>query len=56
MFPHVLVKMARIVLCQPLSNAINDNSSIDIFPDDAKLAMVLPLDKGTSTKNGISNF
>ena len=27
-----------------------------VFPDDAKIAMVSPLDKGTYNKNDISNF
>ena len=27
-----------------------------IFPDDAKISMVSPFDKGTSKKNDISNF
>ena len=43
-------------MCQPLSNAIINGLSKGIFPDDAKIAMVLPLDKGTSNKNDISNF
>ena len=42
-------------MCQPLSNAINNSLSKGIFPDDAKIAMVSPLDKGTK-KNDISNF
>ena len=51
-----LVEMAASVLCQPLSNAINDILLNGIFGDDAKVAMVLPLDKGPSKKNDISNF
>ena len=43
-------------MCQPLSNAIINGLSKGLFPDDAKIAMVLPLDKGTSNKNDISNF
>ena len=54
--PHKLVKIAARVLCQPLSNAIINGLSKGLFPDDAKIAMVLPLDKGTSNKNDISNF
>ena len=55
MIPLKLVKIAASVLCQPLSIAINNSLSKSIFPDDAKIAMVSPLDKGTK-KNDISNF
>ena len=51
-----LVEMAASVLCQPLSNAINDILPNGIFGDDAKVVMVLPLNKGPSKKNDISNF
>ena len=37
-------------------NVINNSLSKDIFLDDTKITMVLPLDKGTSYKNDISNF
>ena len=56
MIPLKLVKIAASVLCQPLSIAINNSLSKGIFPDDAKIAMVSPLDKGTSNENDISNF
>ena len=56
MIPPKLVKMAASVLCQPLSNAINNNLLNGIFPDDAKIAMVSRLDRGTSENNNISNF
>ena len=45
-----------MLLCQPLSNAINNSLSEGIFPGDAKIVMVSSLDKGTSNKNVISNF
>ena len=48
--------MAASVLCQPFSNAINDSLSNGIFPDDAKISMVLPLNKGTSKNNDIKVF
>ena len=44
MIPPKLIKIAASVLCQPLSNAINNSLSKDIFPDNAKIAMVSPLD------------
>ena len=56
MTPPKLVKIAINVSCQPLSNAINNSLSKGIFPDDAKIAIVLPLDKVTSNKNNISIF
>ena len=56
MVPPKLEKIAASVLCQSLSNAINNTLSKGIFADDVKIAMVLPLDKGTSKKNDISNF
>ena len=56
MIPPKIVKMAASVLCQPLSNAINNSLSNGIFPDDAKNVMVSPRDKSTSKKNDISHF
>ena len=34
----------------------NNSLSKGVFPDDAKIAMVSPLDKGTSNENDLSNF
>ena len=56
MIPLKLVRIAASVLRQPLSNAINNSLSKVISSDDAKIAMVLPLDKVTSKKSNISNF
>ena len=56
MIPSRLAKIAAILLYQPLSNAINNSLSKGIFPDDAKIVMVSPRDKGTSNKNDVSNF
>ena len=50
------MKIAANVLCQPLSNAVNNSLSKDIFTGDVKIAMVSPLEKGTSNKNDISNY
>ena len=47
-----LVKIAAYVLCIPLSKAIKNNLWQCVFPDDAKIAFVSPLDKDTSKKNG----
>ena len=54
--PPKLVKIAVHVLCSPLSKAINNSLLQGIFPDDTKIALVSPFDKGTSKKNKISNF
>ena len=56
MIPPKLVRIAASVLCQPLSNAINNSLSKDIFPDNTKIVMVSLLGKGTSYKNDIPNF
>ena len=39
-----------------LSIAINNSLKYGLFPDDAKIASVIPLDKVKSNKNEISNF
>ena len=49
MIPPKLARMATIVLCKSISNEIN-NISNGTFPNDAKIAMVSPLDKGISEK------
>ena len=54
-FDMIPPKLAS-VLCQPLANAINKSFLKGIFPEDAKMVMVLPLDKRTSNKNDVSDF
>lgn len=56
MIPPKLFQMAESVLFQRFSTAINNSSSKELFLDDAKIALVLPLDKRTFKKNDISNF
>ena len=56
MIPPKLVKTAASALCPPLLNAINNSLTNDIFPEDAEIAMVSPLDKSTSKKNDMPNF
>ena len=51
-----LAKIASSVLYQTLSNAINNNLPKGIFPDDARIALISLLEKGTSKENDISNF
>ena len=56
MIPTNSVKIAVHVLCSPLFKAIINSLLQGVFPNDAKIALVSPLDKGTSKKNEISNF
>ena len=51
-----MIKLAHDFLAKPLTKAINDSLSLSIFPDEAKTAVVVPIDKGTDKKNEISNF
>ena len=54
--PPKLVKLSAEVLSTPLSMAINNSLKHRVFPDDAKIASVIPLDKGKPNKNEISKF
>ena len=54
--PPKLVKLSTEVLSTPRSIAINNSLKYGVFPDDAKIASVIPLDKGKPSKNEISNF
>ena len=44
------------MLSQPLANAINNSVSKGVFPDNAKLASVSPINKQSNDKNKASNF
>ena len=48
--------MAAEPLSTPLSIAINNSFKYNIFPSNAKVACVKPLDKKTEDKHCISNF
>ena len=54
--PPKLVKLSAEILSTPLSIAINNNLKYGIFPDNAKIVSFVPLDKGKSNKNEISNY
>ena len=54
--PPTLIKIAAESLSTPLSIAINNSFKQNIFPDNAKVACVKPLDKKTENKHSISNF
>ena len=54
--PPKLVRLSTEILSTPLSTAINNSLKYGVFPGDAKIAPVIPLDKGKLNKNEISNF
>ena len=51
-----LVKSASNFLSKPLAAAINNSLASSKFPDIAKVATVMPIDKKTDDKYDISNF
>ena len=54
--PTKLVKLASDFLSTPLATAINNSLGSSNFPDIAKVATVIPIDKKTDDKYDISNF
>ena len=50
------MKLSAKILSTPLSIAINNSLKYGVFLGDAKIATVIPLDKGKPNKNEISNF
>ena len=54
--PPKLIKLSAKVLSKPLAIAINNSSNKGIFPDNAKIACVSPLDKHTDDKYSVTNF
>ena len=54
--PPKLAKLARKYLVKPLKEAINSGILRSVFPNNAKRAVVTPLDKGTKDKNSINNY
>ena len=54
--PIKLVKLASDFPSTPLVTAINDSLASSKFPDIAKVATVIPIDKKTDDKYDISNF
>ena len=49
-------KLASDILAEPLSIAINNSIRTSTFPNNAKIATVVPIDKKTDDKYVISNF
>ena len=54
--PTKLVKLASDFLAEPLSIAINNSISTSTFPNNAKIASLVPIEKKTDDKYVISNF
>ena len=54
--PPKLVKIAVDFVAPILTKSINTSIKTNIFPEKAKTATVIPLDKGKLNKNEISNF
>ena len=54
--PIKLVKLASEILLKPLSIAMNNSITSSTFPDRAKVATVVPIDKKTDNKYSVSNF
>ena len=44
------------MLSQRLADAINNSVSKGVFPDNAKIASVSPIDKKSDDKNKVLNF
>ena len=51
--PPKLVKISAEVLSQPLADAINHSISKEVFPDNAKIASVFPMEKQSDDKNKV---
>ena len=54
--PPKFVRLSAEILSTPLSIAINNSLKYGVFPGDARIASVIPLDKSKLNKNEISNF
>ena len=51
-----LIKLSEKILSKPLAIAINNSFDKEIFPDNAEIACVSPLDKHTDNKYSVTNF
>ena len=54
--PPKLVKLSADFLTPLLTKAINTSIAQNVFPENAKTASVIPIDKGKPNKNEMSNF
>ena len=56
MIPPKLIKLSAKVLSKPLAIEVNNSFNKGIFPDNAKIACVSPLDKHTDDNYSVTNF
>ena len=54
--PNKLIKIVSNLLAPIFTTPINSSIENSVFPENAKVATVVPLDKGKPDKNDISNF
>ena len=54
--PPKLVKLSADFLTSLFTKAINTSIAENVFPENAKTASVIPLDKGKPNKNEMSDF
>ena len=54
--PSKLVKLAANYLAEPLSQSINNSIKKGLFPENANVSSVTPIDKKTDDKNSVLNF
>ena len=54
--PPKLIKIGADIIAEPLTQAVNCCLHQGIFPDNAKVAFVVPLDKGKLNKYGVLNY
>ena len=53
MMPPKLVKLEANYLGRPLSQSTNNSIKKELFPENAKIASVTPLDKKTDDKSSV---
>ena len=56
MIPPKLIKTAADFLTPLLTVSVNESIGENIFPDSAKIASVIPFDKGKPNKNEIAHY
>ena len=54
--PPKLIKISADIIAEPLTQAINCCLRQGIFPENAKVASIVPLDKGKPDKYGVLNY
>ena len=54
--PPKLIQIGADIIAEPLTHAINCYLRLGIFPDNAKIASVVPVDKGKPDKYDVLNY